>query len=547
MTRTTTRTGRFTAVLAAGSAMALVLAGCGSDTPAASPSGSTAGGDTAASSTPSASDTAGSDTAGSATAGSATAGSDTAGSATAGSDTAGSATAGSAAAGSSPAGSETAGSGSPGGTGETVKLSISTNGISGGKNAQEADWIAQYVIPEFTKAEKAKGVNVEVSYQSSGVDDEKFKAKLALDLKAGSGPDVFSIDGIWVGEFAQAGYIKPLEDVVGADFKSWEGWKQIPEAVQGNATFDGKLYALPTGTDGRVLFYNKTLFAKAGLPADWQPTSWDDITAAAAKLKSIDGVTPMQLNAGTAMGEATTMQGILPLLAGTGAQIYSNGKWLGNTPQLKAVLGLYDKVYNTDSLGDPNLQLDAKGRDQSFADFADGKIGILAESDYFWRSVVNPKDGVAKMANRNQAVGYALFPAQSKGSGLRGQDFVSMSGGSVYALNPNSKNAKLAWELQTFMLSPEAIKARLGDAAAITARDDVNKELLANDPMLSFVAQKVLPLTAYRPGLAQYPEVSAILQQATADIVSGTSVDDAAAAYQEALVKIVGADNVTSG
>ncbi|MEP6560610.1 MAG: extracellular solute-binding protein, partial [Nakamurella sp.] len=247
------------------------------------------------------------------------------------------------------------------------------------------------------------------------------------------------------------------------------------------------------------------------------------------------------------MGEATTMQGVLPLLAGTGAAIYADGKWLGNTPQLRSVLGLYDKVYNTDGLGDPQLQLDAKGRDESFAEFADNKIGMLVESDYFWRSVVEPTKGVAPMADRDTAVGYAKIPAQTAGSGLDGSDAVSMSGGSGYVLNPNTANPELAWELLTFMSSPEAIKARLGTTAQITARDDVNTEILAGDPMLSFIAKDVLPITHYRPGLAEYTQVSAALQQATADIVSGTSVDDAAATYQKAVEGIVGADKVTSG
>jgi multiple sugar transport system substrate-binding protein len=517
------RHARLTAVLAAGTAMALALSACGSDSGSgANTTPATAGATTEAAGTETS--PAGAETS--------PAGGDTS-EAASGSET-------------ESATSESAGSGSAP-SGEKVSLTIATNGISGGKNAQEADWIANWVIPEFAKAEAAKGVNVEVKYQPSGVDDEQYKAKLALDLKAGSGPDVFAIDGIWVGEFAQAGYIKPLEDVVGPDSKNWDGLKQIPEAVQGNASFEGKLYGLPTGTDGRVLYYNKKLFQQAGLPADWHPASWDDIFTAADKLKTIKGVTPLQMNAGTAMGEATTMQGILPLLVGTGAQIYTDGKWLGNTQQLRDVLGFYDKTYNTDQVGDPNLQLDAKGRDESFAEFAAGKIGILAEGDYFWRSVVNPKDGVNPMKDRNDTVGYTLIPAQKPGSGVRGQDFVSMSGGGDYTLNPNSKNAKVAWDLMTFMLSPEAIKARLGDQAQITARDDVNKELLANDPMLTFVATKVLPLTAYRPGLAVYPEVSQLLQQATADVVSGTSVDDAAATYQEALVKLVGKDKVTSG
>ncbi len=429
-----------------------------------------------------------------------------------------------------------------------MTLTIATNGIVGGKNDQEASWITNWVIPNFTKSEAAKGVTATVTYQPSGVADEQYKAKLALDLKAGHGPDVFAIDGIWVGEFAQAGYIKPLKDVVGPDYSSWDGWAQINKAVQANMSFNGDQYGVPTGTDGRVLYYNKAVFQKAGLPADWQPKSWDDIIATAKTLKSkLPDVTPLQIDAGTAMGEATTMQGVLPLLVGTGSEIYSNGKWLGNTPQLRAVLDFYNTIYNTDKLGNPNLQLSAKGRDDSFADFASGKIAILAESDYLWRGVIDPTTGTAKMPDRSTTVGYTLIPAEKPGSGIHGQDFVSMSGGSGYVLNPNSANPKAAWDLLTFMQSPEAIKARLGSAVQITERNDVNAEILASDPMLTFVATKVLPLTDYRPGLAVYPQVSVLLQQATADVVSGSSVAEAAANYQTALVKIVGADNVTSG
>ena len=42
-------------------------------------------------------------------------------------------------------------------SGTTASLTIATNGISGGKNALEADWITNYVIPEFTKAAGRQG------------------------------------------------------------------------------------------------------------------------------------------------------------------------------------------------------------------------------------------------------------------------------------------------------------------------------------------------------------------------------------------------------
>ena len=428
-----------------------------------------------------------------------------------------------------------------------VSLTITANAVAGGKNDLTATWISDWVIPEFTKQQKAKGVNVTVKYDGTGVDDADYKAKIALDFGTDIGGDVVEVDGIWLGEFAQGGQIKPLDDVVGKDkVDGWDGWGQIPDAVQAVGAYEDKRYGIPVGTDGRVLFFNKKLFAQVGLPADWQPTSWEEITGAAVSLKQLPGVIPVQLNAGTAMTEATTMQGVLPLLAGAGAEINQDGKWQGATDEMKQVLTFYKQVYGG-KLGDPVLAQEAKGRDRSFELFAQNKIGILLESDYFWRSVVDPTVGVAKMADRDSAVGWAKIPAMNPGSGVGGQDFVSMSGGSVRVLNPNTKYPQQAWELLQFMNSAEATKARLGDTAQITQRDDVNDEVLKNDPMLGFIAQEVLPITRFRPGLAEYPKVSTALQQATADIVAGKSVDDAASAYEDALVEAVGEDKVARG
>ncbi|WP_117212230.1 extracellular solute-binding protein [Allorhizocola rhizosphaerae] len=426
-------------------------------------------------------------------------------------------------------------------------LTIAANSISGGKNAAGADWIEKYVIPKFIEDQRAKGRTAKVTFQPSGASDEDYKSKIALDLRSGSGADIYSIDGIWVGEFADAGYIKPLDDVVGKDkVDAWDGWKQIPPSVQGNMSYEGKRFGVPSGTDGRVIYFNKKLFADAGLPTTWQPTSWDDIISAAQTIKSrLPGVTPIQLNAGTAMGEATTMQGALPLLVGAGQEIWSGGKWQGNTQAVRDMLGLYERVYSA-GLGDNVLQQDAKGRDKSFQAFAEGRMAILLEGDYFWRGVVEPQKGIAKMADRNDKVGYAKIPAIRPSAGIRGQSFVSMSGGGGHVLNPASKFKQQAWELLQFMNGKDATVAQLAGAARITQRQDVNNEVLAGDPMLSFVAKEVLPLTAYRPGFAVYPRVSQALQQATLDVVGGTKTADAAAAYAKAVETIVGADKVAN-
>ena len=134
-------------------------------------------------------------------------------------------------------------------------------------------------------------------------------------------------------------------------------------------------------------------------------------------------------------------------------------------------------------LENKNFQQAAKGRDQSFAAFAEGKVGILLEGDYFWRSVINPDNGDAPMATRNTDVGYAYIPAREAGSGVGGSDNVSMSGGGGYFLNPNTKYPQQAWELLQFIGSPDAINALLHGSAKVTARQDVNEQVLAKRPV----------------------------------------------------------------
>jgi multiple sugar transport system substrate-binding protein len=96
----------------------------------------------------------------------------------------------------------------------------------------------------------------------------------------------------------------------------------------------------------------------------------------------------------------------------------------------------------------------------------------------------------------------------------------------------------------TFMNSAAAVKARLGNTPQVTARDDVNSQVLASDPLLSFIAKDVLPITIYRPSLSDYTKVSTALQNATDSVVNGTSAGNAAKTYEKTLEGIVGAGNV---
>jgi multiple sugar transport system substrate-binding protein len=214
------------------------------------------------------------------------------------------------------------------------------------------------------------------------------------------------------------------------------------------------------------------------------------------------------------------------------------------------MLGFYDSVYNKDKVGNSDWQLLAgeNGRNESFKAFSEGNLAMIIEGDYLWRGVINPVSGNFKMADRNTNVGFAKIPAQTAKSGVNGQSFISMSGGSGYALNPNSANKAVAWELLQFINAKESVSSfmAIGGAVRISQRQDVNAAVLKSDPALKFVFENAIPNTFFRPANVNYNAVSVLLQKATTSIVQGKSVAETAAAYESALKDLVGAANVAS-
>jgi multiple sugar transport system substrate-binding protein len=425
-----------------------------------------------------------------------------------------------------------------------VDLTVSCRCVEGGANSNDAVWIKTKVIPAFTEKMKAEGKDVSVTLNEFGGTDEQFTQQLALDFSTGAGSDVSGFDGFLVPSFVEGGLLKPLDEVAGADVNSWEGWSHISDGVKALMSYNGKAYGIAKGTDVRMIFTRKDLLAKAGLPADWQPNSWAELLDAARKLKASGVEFPLQLNAGVAMGEATTMQGYWMALLGTGEQVTdANGKFIVSSQGILDTLNLYKTIYVDDGLGDQRAQLLADGRNQSFANFRDGKTALLVEGDYFWRSVTAEGSEFA-VPDRDNVVGWAKMPAEEAGKGLRGQDFVTISGGTGFVLNPATKNPAEAWALLSFMNSADMLNAFQTIQPAIRARDDV---AIPNSEFLTTTSQTLLPLTTARPNDANYNKVSAEIQRMTESVVSGElSPADAMAQFKAAVIAIVGEDNTVS-
>lgn len=433
--------------------------------------------------------------------------------------------------------------------GQTVKLTVTSRAVRGGVNSVLVQWLEDIVFPAFVQWMKAQGKDVQVEFVQFGGSDEALKQQYALDLKVGKGADVLGFDGFWIPEFDVAGLVKPLDEIAGPAVWEWEGWAYIPQGMREILGYQGRVYGLALGTDVRVIFYRRDLFEKAGLlpPGSglrWQPRSWEELLDAARYIKkALPDVIPLQINAGTEMGEATTMQGWFMVLLGTGIHMYDfeSGRWYGEHPGVLEALNFYKTVYIDERLGDGRLQLIPGARARTFELFRDGKIAMLVEGDWFWRSVLAPGSEWA-LPNRDEVVDWAMMPAKEAGAGYRGQNFVTISGGTGFILNPNTAHPQEAWALMSFAFSREMQLEFQKIQPRIRSRTDV---AVIGDPVMSEMAKALLPYTTVRPMLPGYPQISYQAQLMTERVVSGLmSPEEAMAAYAEALKEIVGAENV---
>ncbi|MBZ0293672.1 MAG: extracellular solute-binding protein [Anaerolineae bacterium] len=417
--------------------------------------------------------------------------------------------------------------------------------ITGTATGAGFDWLNTVVKPTCEAQLSDAGMPVTITPIEWVGSGEDFRQQVVLDLGVGQGGDILNVDGFWIPEFVEAGLVKPLREIAGDEVMDWDGWVQIPAGLQAILGFEGEIYGIASGTDARVIWYRTDLFEQAGIEVPWTPASWEDVLDAARTLKEAGVEWPLQLNAGTAMGEATTMQGYLMALLGAGQHIYDfeTGKWIVKSQAILDTLNLYNTIYNEEQLGSQRFQLAQNGRDLSFESFSQGNTAMLVEGDYFWRSVVVP-GGNFGMDNRDDVVSFAPMPAEEPGMGYNGQDFVTISGGTGYILNPNTEHPAEAWGVLSCMFSKESLEGFNGLQPRIRARTDVP---VTGDETMSLIASDVLPLTTIRPPLPAYNRVSTEAQLMTERVVSGEmSPEDAMDAYATAVIEIVGEENTVN-
>ena len=402
------------------------------------------------------------------------------------------------------------------------------------------DELFQRVVPEFEAANE--GVTVDLQPVEAAEAD--YITQLALSQQSAStAPDVFYQDTFRVRSDVAAGYLLNLDDHV-AD---WADWEQFNEGARGAGRGDdGSIYAIPLGTDTRGIWYSEPLLEAAGVTLPWQPETWQDILDTAAQIQASDpDVVPFHMYAGKPAGEGTLMQSFLPLLYGTDDRLYDeeSQNWIAGSEGFVDSLTFLQTLYQDGYSVPADQALDANLWQTIFdTRLPDAQLGGVLEGSYapsFWQ-----EGGSYEWPEYADNIGVAAFPTQDG----QGAGRVSMSGGWTLALGAQSDQPDLAFGFLSMALNFENSLAYNIENSQIAVREDVavDPTYLAGNPYVEFFTDLV-EVTNFRPATADYPRISAAIQEATEQVVTGTATpEEAAAAYDEALAGIVGEDRVTS-
>jgi multiple sugar transport system substrate-binding protein len=386
------------------------------------------------------------------------------------------------------------------------------------------------------------GVTVELVPIEASSND--YFTKLALMHGSEStAPDVMYEDTFMIKSDVDAGYLLPLDDYLA----EWDEWDQFfDNAKNAGLGDDGLTYGVPMGTDTRALWYNTELFEQAGIPVPWEPKSWDDVLDTARTIKDqLPDVIPMNVYSGKAMGEAASMQGFEMLLYGTEDRLYEeeSQKWVVGSQGFVDSLGFIQTIFDEGLAPSPQQALDPNlGNTVTAQWLPEGKLAIALDGS--WQAGNWFESGEAPWPEWNDIMGNAPMPSQHG----QAPGAVSMSGGWTLAIGAESKAPDLAWEFIKLSLNQENSLSYDVAASQIAVRQDVaeDPEYIDANPSFEFFSG-IVDVTHFRPATSDYPQISNEIQVAMEAVMTGQQTpEEAAAGYDAAVERIVGADGVTA-
>ena len=333
-----------------------------------------------------------------------------------------------------------------------------------------------------------------VQTQYAGTSDQ-FTPKLINAVTNDQGPDLVLGDSTpqKLSQVIQTGKVVPLDDRLDAEGAKITK-KNFSAGMLSTGTFDGKIYSLPTEGGDYALYYNKAMFAKAGITSP--PTTWAEVAADAAKLTSGKQY-GIYLPIGPGEWPVFTWQSAL-WSAGGEFLSADNKKIAFNSPEGVAALTAWTDILRAGHAYPSSLATPADG--QGTAGFSSGKVAMVLTGAYNQKLL---DDGVGK-----ENVGVTAFPTINEPA-------MNIGTNNSYVLQGTTEEQDGAWDFLNYFLTPD-VQARWDVASGYlptnmeTADAPAFKEFVAKDPRLQVLVDQLAYAKA-RPSVLAYDEVSAAL------------------------------------
>lgn len=213
----------------------------------------------------------------------------------------------------------------------------------------------------FAAAYKAKyGIDLDVQIISWDDIDQQSSTM----IQNNNPPDILNLNVY--ASYAKDDLLYNSDDVLSDSTKA----DLLPNFVT-SGTYNGKMYGMPDLSSARALFYNKTLFAQAGITAP--PTTWADFEADAKKVTALGNGTTGYAEP---LGPEEAQAEFSIWLFNNGGDWKQNGQWTINSPKNVATLDFLKKLAVTDKVTQNNPGKTNR-TDGAFALFSSGKAGMV--------------------------------------------------------------------------------------------------------------------------------------------------------------------------
>jgi multiple sugar transport system substrate-binding protein len=370
-----------------------------------------------------------------------------------------------------------------------------------------------HLVAAYDKAHP--GVTVSTLF----VNNDSALQKVLTAVRGGAAPDVAYLFGSWAPNVAQIPQVANLTSVVSrpgvnwADF--WVGERDV-------ATVKGKVIGIPALVDNLAVVYNKTLFARAGLPPPGPDWTWPQFMSDAKALTN-----PAIKQFGTAYvtpGSEDTVWHWEALLWAAGGQILNasgTGAAFDSPAGLKSLSTLRSLAVT-----DHSAYLDPT--DSAYANlFNSGKIGMLVTGPWDLSAFPNVHYGVQVMP---------AFPGAGGGhQTISGPDnWVIFNNGSSKVKTAESF---LLWltapaQVRYFSLATGDLPTRQSVAGTAGFQAQMNTAL----PGVSTFIANLANVRQVRPQIPSYPQISQVI--GTMIVAVLLNKEQPAAALAQAAAKV---------